>query len=159
MVKGKRNGLTFTECSVKICRILLLSPPCWKWSYHNATQSECSHRLGWEGSASFLDQPQSKVKQNQCTPGLLLKLTWKFLNFSVKVYADFGQLITFPKWSKISRRPSFWFHRIYLWRNRTTGNFLLFIYFFFHIRITLSWSINDPESFGPKTQAQNWDNK
>ena len=26
MVKGKRNGLTFTECSVKIYRILLLSP-------------------------------------------------------------------------------------------------------------------------------------
>ena len=45
MVKGKRNGLTFTECSVKICRILLLSPPYWKWSYHNATQSECAHRL------------------------------------------------------------------------------------------------------------------
>ena len=45
MVKGKKNGLTFTECSVKICRILLLSPPYWKWSYHNATQSECAHRL------------------------------------------------------------------------------------------------------------------
>ena len=45
MVKGKRNGLTFTECSVKICRILLLSPPYWKRSYHNATQSECAHRL------------------------------------------------------------------------------------------------------------------
>ena len=45
MVKGKRNGLTSTECSVKICRILPLSPPYWKWSYHNATQSECAHRL------------------------------------------------------------------------------------------------------------------
>ena len=45
MVKGKRNGLTLTECSVKICQFLLLSPPYWKWSYHNATQSECAHRL------------------------------------------------------------------------------------------------------------------
>ena len=27
MVKGKRNGLTFTECSVKVCRFLLLSLP------------------------------------------------------------------------------------------------------------------------------------
>ena len=45
MVKGKRNGLAFTECSVKICWILLLSPPYWKWSYHNAMQSECAHRL------------------------------------------------------------------------------------------------------------------
>ena len=42
----KRNGLTFTEFPVNICRILLLSPPYWKWSYHNATQSECAHRLG-----------------------------------------------------------------------------------------------------------------
>ena len=55
MVKGKRNGLTFTECSVKICRFLLFSPPYWKWSYHNATQSECAHRLvdHW-GSLSIL---------------------------------------------------------------------------------------------------------
>lgn len=45
MVKGKRNGLTFTECSVKMCRFLTLSSPYWKWSYHNATQSECAHRL------------------------------------------------------------------------------------------------------------------
>ena len=45
MVKGKMNGLTFTECSVKVCRFLLFSPPYWKWSYHNAMQSECAHRL------------------------------------------------------------------------------------------------------------------
>ena len=45
MVKGKRNDLTSTECSVKICRFLPLSSPYWKWSYHNATQSECAHRL------------------------------------------------------------------------------------------------------------------
>ena len=45
MAKGKRNGLTFTECSVKICRSLPFSPPCWKWTYHNATQSECAHHL------------------------------------------------------------------------------------------------------------------
>ena len=48
MVKEKRNGLTFTECSVKIFRFLLLTPPYWKWSYHNATQSECAHcDTGW----------------------------------------------------------------------------------------------------------------
>ena len=41
--EGKRNGLTFTECSVKVCRFLLLSYR--KWSYHNAMQSECAHRL------------------------------------------------------------------------------------------------------------------
>ena len=45
MVKGKRNGLTSTECYVKICRFLPLSSPYWKWSYHNATQSECAQRL------------------------------------------------------------------------------------------------------------------
>ena len=44
-MKGKRNGLTSTECSVKMCRFLTLSSPYWKWSYHNATQSECAHRL------------------------------------------------------------------------------------------------------------------
>ena len=80
---------------------------------------------------------------------------WNLLeNFSIVVwrfYADFDQLITFPKWSKISRHISFWFRRMYLWRSRTTSNFR----FFFRIRITLSWSIKDPESFGPKTQAQN----
>ena len=47
MVKGKKNGLTFTECSVKVCWILLLSPPYWKWSYHNATRSECAH-IAWK---------------------------------------------------------------------------------------------------------------
>ena len=45
MVKGKRNGLTSTECSVKMCRFLTLLSPYWKWSYHNATQSECAHGL------------------------------------------------------------------------------------------------------------------
>ena len=42
-MKGKRSGLTFIECSVKICRFLPLSPP--YHSYHNAKQSECAHRL------------------------------------------------------------------------------------------------------------------
>ena len=45
MVKGKGNGLTSTDYSVKICRVLPLSSPYWKWSYHNAMQSECAHRL------------------------------------------------------------------------------------------------------------------
>ena len=43
--RKKRNGLTSTECSVKTCQFLPLSSPYWKWSYHNATQSECAHRL------------------------------------------------------------------------------------------------------------------
>ena len=47
LVKEKRNGLTFTVCSVKIFRFLLLSPPYWKWSYHNATQSECAHWIAY----------------------------------------------------------------------------------------------------------------
>ena len=29
------------------------------------------HMIGLEGGASFLDQSQSAVKQNQCNPGLL----------------------------------------------------------------------------------------
>ena len=45
MVKRKRNGLNLTECSVNVCRFLLLSPPYWKWSCHNAKQSKCAHRL------------------------------------------------------------------------------------------------------------------
>ena len=32
MVKRKRNGLTSTECSVKICRFLPLSSPYWNWA-------------------------------------------------------------------------------------------------------------------------------
>ena len=45
MVKEKRNGLTFPEFSVKICWFLQLSPPYWKWSQHNAMQSECTKHL------------------------------------------------------------------------------------------------------------------
>ena len=45
MVKEKRNGLTFPEFSVKICWFLQLSPPYWKWSQHNAMQSECTQHL------------------------------------------------------------------------------------------------------------------
>ena len=36
--------------------ILLLSPPYWKWSYHNATQSECAHRLVLTDMWSFCSQ-------------------------------------------------------------------------------------------------------
>ena len=52
MVKGKRNSLFFTEYPVKICWFLPLSAPCSKWSYHNAMQSECAHRLD-RGYPSF----------------------------------------------------------------------------------------------------------
>ena len=38
MVKGKKNGLTFPERSVKICRFLALSPPCWK----STTTMQCN---------------------------------------------------------------------------------------------------------------------
>ena len=32
------------------------------------------HLIGWESSASFLDQSQSKVKRNQSNPRLLSKI-------------------------------------------------------------------------------------
>ena len=67
-VKGKQNGLTFTECSVKVCRFLLLSPPYWKWSYHNATQSECAHRLRRRKTTvqwkEYLDSAMRKRTEN-----------------------------------------------------------------------------------------------
>ena len=62
MVKGKRNGLTSTECSVKICRFLPLSSPYWKWSYHNATQSECAHRL--RGDLGLTQEGMQEIKNN-----------------------------------------------------------------------------------------------
>ena len=71
MVKGKKNGLTFTECSVKVCWILLLSPPYWKWSYHNATQSKCAHRL--EDNIFQIDR--SLVLMRACF--LLSSFWWK----------------------------------------------------------------------------------
>ena len=37
------------------------------------------HLIGWEGGASFLDQSNSTVKQNQFNPGLLSTLNWKLL--------------------------------------------------------------------------------
>ena len=37
------------------------------------------HLIGWERGVSFLDQPKSKVTQNQCNPRLLSKLNWKLL--------------------------------------------------------------------------------
>ena len=33
------------------------------------------HLIGWGSGASFVDQSQNKVKQNQCNPGLLLTLS------------------------------------------------------------------------------------
>ena len=35
--------------------------------------------IGLENGASFLDQSQCKVKQNQCNSGLLSTLDWKLL--------------------------------------------------------------------------------
>ena len=37
------------------------------------------HLIGWEGGASFLDQSNSTVKQNQFNPGLPSTLNWKLL--------------------------------------------------------------------------------
>ena len=37
------------------------------------------HLIGWDDGASFLDQSQSEVRQNQSTLGLLLKISWKLL--------------------------------------------------------------------------------
>ena len=65
MLKRKRNGLSFTECSVKICRILLLSPPYWNWNYHNATQSECAHRLVVNGITLKSAAHQGKWKPKE----------------------------------------------------------------------------------------------
>ena len=36
--------------------------------------------IGWESSASFLDQLLIEVKQNQSTPGLLSSLNYKLLS-------------------------------------------------------------------------------
>ena len=35
------------------------------------------HLIGWVGGASFLDQSQSEVEQNQWNLGLLSTLNWK----------------------------------------------------------------------------------
>ena len=35
--------------------------------------------IGWEDGASFLDQSESQVNQNQNNPGLLSTLNWKLL--------------------------------------------------------------------------------
>ena len=49
----KKNGLTSTECSVKIYLFLPLSSPYWKWSHHNATHSKCAHHLTCELCPNF----------------------------------------------------------------------------------------------------------
>ena len=74
MVRGKRNGLTSTECSVKMCRFLTLSSPYWKLSYHNATQSECAHRLrclSQKNQSERIDA-SSKLKMYCCCRKMLL---------------------------------------------------------------------------------------
>ena len=45
----------------------------------NARENAGDQVIGWERGASFLDQPKSKVTQNQCNPRLLSKLNWKLL--------------------------------------------------------------------------------
>ena len=52
------------------------------------------HLIGWAGGASFLNQSQSVVKQNQSNSGLLSTLNWKplyVLSFGLKV-EDFTSL-------------------------------------------------------------------
>ena len=38
------------------------------------------HLIGWESGASFLDQSQGEVKQNQSNPWLLSTFKWKLLS-------------------------------------------------------------------------------
>ena len=62
------------------------------------------HLIGWGSGASFVDQSQNKVKQNQCNPGLLLTLSKMSLMRAIKLGFDYdlaiytkGNLIS--KWS------------------------------------------------------------
>ena len=47
------------------------------------------HLSGWGSGASFVDQSQKKVKQNQCNPGLLLTLTKMSLMRAIRLGFDY----------------------------------------------------------------------
>ena len=47
------------------------------------------HLIGWGSGASFEDQSQSKVKQNQCNPGLLLTLLKMSLPRAIRLGFDY----------------------------------------------------------------------
>ena len=52
------------------------------------------HLIGLESGVSFLDQSQSKVKQNQSNPGVLSTFNWKL--FLVNKMEQFFNLTVFP---------------------------------------------------------------
>ena len=45
------------------------------------------HLIGWESGASFFDQSQREVKQNQSNPWLLSTLNWTLLSLSESFFA------------------------------------------------------------------------
>ena len=60
-------------------------PNCPKRGKTRATKSWL-RPTGWEDDASFLDQSQSEVKQNQCNPRLISTLNWKLLCLEKETY-------------------------------------------------------------------------
>ena len=100
MVKGKRNGLTFTECLVKICRFLLLPPSFRKWSYHNTTQSECAHRLVQTFSL-ILSRPK-------CPASLSKWQAFSDLLLLVSAVNPSSKLTVFMAYSAPTSRTNFW---------------------------------------------------
>ena len=59
------------------------------------------HLIGLESGASFLDQSQSKVKQNQSNPGVLSTFNWKL--FLVNKMEQFFNLNGFSCWVIFTR--------------------------------------------------------
>ena len=77
--KKKTNGLK-SQRGFKV-----KTPNCLKRGKTRATPSWLVlvlHLIGWESGASCLDQSQIEVKQNQCNPGWLSTLSWKWLHES-----------------------------------------------------------------------------
>ena len=52
------------------------------------------HLIGWESGASFLNQLQREVKQNQCNPGLLSTLFWKLLYLAISIIIIICSFVT-----------------------------------------------------------------
>ena len=59
------------------------------------------HLIGLESGASFLNQSQSKVKQNQSNPGVLSTFNWKL--FLVNKMEQFFNLNCFSCWVIFTR--------------------------------------------------------
>ena len=52
------------------------------------------HLIGWQGGANFLDQLESKIKQNQCNSWLLSSLNWKFKERLSILFLEVSCLLT-----------------------------------------------------------------